>query len=63
MVLPVVREMGRQCPVGAEIELLMGVEVFWPNFRSHPQAVAVLFEGFAERPAVRPLDIGPGGVK
>ena len=49
MVLPVAWQMGRQCPKGAEITLLLNMDDFWPGFPSHRDVVEELFKGFADR--------------
>jgi len=49
LVLAVVREIGKQCPVGREPELLAGLNRFWPAMQNHPAAVSALMDGLKSR--------------
>lgn len=48
-VTPVVHEMGRQCPIGAEIDLLLGLDSFWPDIGQTPDAIEALFAGLSAK--------------
>lgn len=40
--------LGAQCPVGAEIQMVMGLDRLWPNL-TREEALNSLFEGWASR--------------
>ena len=45
----VARGLGRDCPVGREVEFALGLTRFWPDMQQRPQAMEALLEGMANR--------------
>ncbi len=49
LVLPGAYQIGLQCPVGREIDLVIGLERLWPGLNSEPLARDELLRGLAAR--------------
>lgn len=48
VVKPVAYQVGLQCPPGREIDLVLGLETFWPGLRAE-EAVDDLLRGLIDR--------------
>jgi hypothetical protein len=42
-------QMGLQCPIGQEIQLLLGLEQWWPDLPFRPEAKEEFLRGLADR--------------
>jgi hypothetical protein len=49
LVLPVLRNMGRQCPIGLETHLFLKLDSVYPGLGKEPSALEALLEGLTER--------------
>lgn len=49
LVIPVAYEIGRLCPVGMEVDLLAGLERFWPELPRTTEARKAFMQGLEDR--------------
>lgn len=49
LVVPVAYEIGRLCPVGLEVDLLAGLERFWPELPRTTEARKAFLQGLEDR--------------
>lgn len=47
--LPVAYQLGLRCPIGQEIELLLGLGEWWPDLPQRKEAKEELLRGLADR--------------
>lgn len=49
LVVPVAYEIGRLCPVGLEVDLLAGLERWWPELPRTTEARKAFLQGLEDR--------------
>ena len=55
-------QLGRECPVGQEPDLLAGLDEWWPDLQSRPQALDAFLRGLADRFQLPKIDPAIGEV-
>ena len=57
LVLPVVKKIGTECPIGEEIQLVVGLQKIYPDLPHMPAAWNALMDGLASRFVTPPPEV------